>query len=273
MAGKKGISASQVNLAPAASKRQPTVRSLVRGLDILRLLNLQGELSTARIAAETGLARITAYRLLRTLERGGYVVRDVSKRYHLGPGVMELNSSYPKQTWVIELAAPFMQNLCRLLGWPIVLATNNGPRMVIQHTTRDQTGFWLRLQGPGSPLPLLQSALGLVYLAHTKQPLRNDLVRAALELDGGLMPDLQRNPQQIPRLLAEISERGFATLRRSWQSESVSLSALAVPIRKEGQVFAALALTYYQSAMTGREAVRRFAKPLQKAAEEISVAF
>ena len=264
---------SEVELVPTAGQQQPTVRSLVRGLDILRLLNLQGELSTARIAAETGLARITAYRLLRTLERGGYVVRDASKRYHLGPGVMELNSSYSRQAWVIELAAPHMQGLCRMLGWPIVLATNNGPRMVIQHTTRDQTGFWLRLQGPGSPLPLLRSALGLVYLAHTKQPLQNDLVRAALELDGSLTPDLQRNPQKIPRVLAEIAERGFATLRRSWQSESVSLSALAVPVLREGQVFAALALTYYQSSMTGGEAVRRFAEPLRKASEEISVGF
>lgn len=257
----------------SAGKRQPMVRSLVRGLDILRLLNLEGELSTARIAAETGLARITAYRLLRTLERGGYVVRDESKCYHLGPGVMELNSRYSKQAWVIEMAAPFMQSLCQKLGWPIVLATNNGPRMVIQHTTRDQTGFWLRLQGPGSQLPILHSSVGFAFLAHTAQPLRDDLVRAALKIDGAVTPDFQRNPKQITALLADVAEQGVATLRRSWQSESVSLSAIAVPIHKDDRVFAALALTYYQSAMTNREALERFAGALKDAAKEISVGF
>jgi IclR family mhp operon transcriptional activator len=259
----------KLKLVPGGDS-QPQVRSLTRGLDILRLLNLEGELSTARIAAATGLARITAYRLLRTLERGGYVVRDASKCYRLGPSILELNSHYAQQAGAIELAAPFMRLLCQRLGWPVVLATNNGPRMVIQHTTRDETGFSVRLQGPGGQLPLLQSASGLVFLAHTEPPLRAELVRAALKLDGKRTLDFQRNPELIAKRLADVAERGFASVRRSWQSASISLSTLAVPIHKDGQVFAALAATYYQSAMSNREAVRRFETPLKHAVEDIA---
>lgn len=253
-------------------KPQPRVRSLVRGLEILRILNLEGELSTARIASETGLARITAYRLLKTLEHAGYVVRDEMKRYHLGPSVLDLNSHYSRNSWLIEVAGPVMQDLCRKLGWPIVLGTNNGPRMVIRHTTRDETGFWLKLRGPGSQIPLLRSAMGLVFLAHTHAPLQGDLARAALDLDAAVTPEYGRDPHKLRSLLEEIAQDGYATVRASWISESIPLSAVAVPLYREGIVSAALGLTYYQSAMTGGEAASRYAEPLKEAARQMSAA-
>lgn len=43
------------------SDPQPRVLSLVRGLEILRMLNLEGELSTTQVAAQAGLARVTAH--------------------------------------------------------------------------------------------------------------------------------------------------------------------------------------------------------------------
>ena len=263
----------QVTPGGSDEPSQPSVRSLLRGLEILRVLNLEGELSTARIASETGLARITAYRLLKTLERDGYVVRDPSKRYHLGPSVLELNSRYSKHSWLIEFASPRMQEICRELGWPIVLGTNNGPRMVIQHTTRDDTGFWLKLRGPGSQLPLLHSAMGLAFLAHTPVPLQADLAKAALELDGAITPEFRRNPESLTALLSEIRNQGYATVRASWRSESIPLSAIAVPLYHDEMVSAALGLTYYQSAMTNSEAIERYATPLQEAARRITMSF
>lgn len=165
---------------------QPSVQALLRGLEILRLLNVEPGLTVTSIAEKVRLARITTYRLLETLERHGYVARDDDKRYRLGPGVLELSSLYSKQNWVLEVAAPFMQELCRELGWPLVLSANNGPRMTILHTTRDETGFWLKLKGPGSQLPILKSAMGLVWLAHASGRLRRALIRAALAQDGNL---------------------------------------------------------------------------------------
>ena len=89
--------------------QEPKVRSLVRGLEILRLLNVEGGLSNARVAAETGLNRITAYRLLQTLQAEGCVLRDDAKRYRLAPGVLELSSLYPRQNWILKVAAPILE--------------------------------------------------------------------------------------------------------------------------------------------------------------------
>ena len=264
---------TEPTLAASISDSQPKVRSLVRGLEILRILNHEGALSTVQVAAKAGLARITAHRLLKTLEQDGYAVRDEAKRYHLGPSVLDLNSRYARNSWLMERVSPLMQDLCRKLGWPIVLGTSNGPRMVIRHTTRDETGFWLKLRGPGSQVPLLRSAMGLAFLAHTHEPLQRDLARAALHVDAAHTPQFRRNPNALRSLLEEVAQQGYAVVRDSWKSESIPLSAIAVPLHREDVVTAALGLTYYQSAMTVREAASRYAAPLQEAARHMSVSF
>lgn len=249
---------------------QPSVQSLLRGLDILRVLNLEGGLSATEVAKRAGIARITAYRLLKTLSAGGYVACDTDKKtYRLGPGILELNSLYSKQTWVLQIAAPFMDELCADIGWPLVLATNNGPRMVIQHTTRDQTGFWLRMKGPGSQLPLLKSSVGLAFLAHSSKSVQADLLRSAQALDGELTASLFADRPRLARLLDGIRSSGIASVRDSWYSESVPLSAVAVPIMRGRTVFAALGLTYYQASMFSSEAIRKFGTTLKAAARRI----
>lgn len=249
---------------------QPPVQALLRGLDVLRVLNLNGGLSASEVAKRTGIARITAFRLLKTLREAGYVVCDEPKKtYRLGPGILELNSRYAKQTWVLQIAAPFMDELCAEVGWPLVLATNNGPRMIIQHTTRDQTGFWLRMKGPGSQLPLLKSSVGLAFLAHSTKSVQADLLRSARALDGELTPTMFSDRQGLARLLDGIRSSGIASLRDSWYSESVPLSAIAVPIMRGRTVFAALGLTYYQASMFSSEAIRKFGGVLKAAAQRI----
>lgn len=248
---------------------QPSVQALLRGLEILRLLNVEPALTVTDIARKVRLARITAYRLLETLERHGYVARDDDKRYRLGPGVLELSSLYSKQNWVLEAAAPFMQELCRELGWPLVLSANNGPRMTILHTTRDETGFWLKLRGPGSQLPILTSAMGMVWLAHSNVRVRRALIRAALTQDGDLTPEFRQRPHELDRLLGSIRDQGIASLRNSWHSEDVPLAAIAVPIFRKRAPFAALGLTYYQASMSGADAVRAYGGALKLAAAKI----
>jgi IclR family mhp operon transcriptional activator len=245
------------------------VTALLRGIDILRLLNVESGLTASDVGRRIGLARITAYRLLRTLEHGGYVVHDETRRYRLGPGVLELSSLYAKQNWVIEIAAPIMRETGARLGWPLVLGASNGPRMTILHSTRDETGFWLRMRGPGSQMPILRSAMGLVFLAYTREDVRKSVLRAALALDGGYTPEWRDQPERIEKTLEEIRRRGASGVLDSWHSDSVAMSAIAVPIYRRRTVFAALALTYFKSAMSTAEALDEYVESLRVAAQQI----
>jgi len=248
---------------------QPVVNALLRGIDILRLLNVEAGLTASEVGRRVGLARITAYRLLRTLERGGYVIHDEARRYRLGPAILELSSLYAKQNWVIEIAAPIMRETGARLGWPLVLGASNGPRMMILQSTRDETGFWLRMKGPGSQLPMLRSTMGLAFLAHSRRDVQQSLLRAAFALDGHYSPDWRDHPERLEKTLEEIRRLGAASLRDSWQSEAVEMSAVAVPIFRRRTVFAALGLTYFQSAMSTAEALDQYVESLRIAAQEI----
>lgn len=245
------------------------MQALLRGIDILRLLNVEAGLTATEIGRKVSLPRITAFRLLKTLQQDSFVLCDENRRYRLGPRVQELGSLYSKQNWVIEVAAPMMRIVGERVGWPLVLAGSNGPRMTILHTTRDDTGFWLRLKGPGSQLPILRSALGIAYLAHCPKAMRDALLRAALTLDGALTPEFRDDPERLHRLLANVRHDGIASLRRSWYSESVPLSAVAVPILRKRTPFAALGLTYFQSSMSGNQVIEQFGDALKSAAREI----
>jgi IclR family mhp operon transcriptional activator len=256
-----------VSRAPGTG--QPEVQSLIRGLEILRLLNGEAGLTASEIARKAGLARITAFRFLKTLEAHGYASRDRDRRYSQGPSVLEINNLYARQSRLMEVAAPPMQQMCREIGWPLVLALNNGPRMIILHTTRDETGFWLRLKGPGSQLPVLRSAMGIAYLAHASRAVDRALIRAALSADESPAPEFLREPARLLRLLQSVRQDGIATLRDSWYSESVPLSAIAVPIMKRQNASAALGLTYYRASMTVSEALKAYGAKLKALGAEI----
>lgn len=251
---------------------QPQVQALLRGLKLLRVLNEAGALTATAVARHAGLSRITVYRLLQTLEQEGYVRRGEEKRYALGPRVLELNNSYLRQNWLLSVAAASMQETSRALGWPLVLSTNNGPRMLVQHATMDETGFWLKLKGPGSQLPLLRTAMGLAYLAYALPSVAELLIRAALEQDGSLTPEYVRNGSRLNRLLESARRSGFVSVRNAGESDHVSLSAIAVPVLRHGSAFAAIAVVYYSASMFSHEAARKLAPPLQRLATRIAAA-
>lgn len=249
---------------------QPVVRALLRGLDVLRHLNDEAGLSAADLAERCDLARITVYRLLRTLEREGYVRQGTRSRYFLGPRVLTLNSAYSRHNWLSAIAVPAMQATSRELGWPLALSTNNGPHMSVQHTTMDETGFWLKLKGPGSQLPLLRTAMGLAYVAHTPRRIAGPLIRAALALDEAARAEQAHQPGRIEQQLATVRAAGIANVRNAGESDHVSLSAIGVHIGRGPTPIAALALVYYSASMSGAEAVRRFGPDLQRLARRVS---
>jgi len=249
---------------------QPMVRALLRGLDVLRHLNDEAGLSAAELAGRCDLARITVYRLLRTLEKEGYVRQGARSRYFLGPKVLSLNSAYPRHNWLSAIAVPAMQSTSRELGWPLAFSTNNGPHMSVQHTTMDETGFWLKLKGPGSQLPLLRTAMGLAYVAHTPKRIAGPLIRAALALDAASSAEHARHPARIDQSLASTRAAGIASVRNAGESEHVSLSAIGVPVGRGTTPIAAIALVYYSASMSGTDATRRFGPELQRLARRIS---
>lgn len=101
-----------------------TVRALARGLSILSLFDADHrEWTLDEIAARTGLLRMTAYRMVRTLEATDYLVRDASANtYHLGPAAIALSYVAEDHSDFVELARPFLTDLVAKTGESVTLA-------------------------------------------------------------------------------------------------------------------------------------------------------
>jgi DNA-binding IclR family transcriptional regulator len=101
-----------------------TVRALARGLSILSLYDVEHrEWSIDDIAARTGLLRMTAYRMIRTLEAADFLVRDAATNtYHLGPAAIAMSYVAEDNSDFVELVRPFLEDLVETTGESVTLA-------------------------------------------------------------------------------------------------------------------------------------------------------
>lgn len=91
-----------------------SVHSLELGLRILETFDRDAmdEMSLSELARRIGVSRSSAFRLVHTLQRLGYLEReDETKNYRLGARVMSLGYSFLASKDVAELARPDLQRL------------------------------------------------------------------------------------------------------------------------------------------------------------------
>ena len=92
------------------------VEALARGLEVIRAFGPAApQMTSAQVAAKTGLARPTAHRLLLTLESLGYA-RNSDAGFSLTPRVVDLGMSYIAARGLWDIARPHMEE--------VVAATN-----------------------------------------------------------------------------------------------------------------------------------------------------
>ena len=115
----------RVRIAACRARRRVTgtSRSLERGLAILSSFNSDRPLiGVSELSRDLALSRSTAHRYFTTLAQLGYLQQDRdSKRYRLGPRVLDLGFSAINSMDVREIAAPHLRELAdetRLHGQP-----------------------------------------------------------------------------------------------------------------------------------------------------------
>ncbi|MBG0826413.1 helix-turn-helix domain-containing protein [Planomonospora sp. ID67723] len=139
-------------------------QTLERGLRLLRLLadGHRGRTPT-ELAAELGLSRPAVYRLLTTLQDGGFVRRDGEGRAHLGFGVLVLARAV--HPLLREGALPALRRLAEEVGATAHLTIAEGDDglavAVVEPSWTDMHVAYRE----GSRHPLSRGAAGLAILA------------------------------------------------------------------------------------------------------------
>jgi IclR family mhp operon transcriptional activator len=243
------------------------IRALLRGLEVLHVLNLHNGATVSEVAAEIGLPRTTTYRVLETLCVAGYAYRAASDdRYRLTIMVRGLSDGFDDEAWVTQIARPYMHELCRDIIWPVAIATLSGSSMLIRQTTDHESPLAVEKRGPGFRVPILGSASGIAYLAFCPKEQRDTLLEI-LEKSKRATDALARDRKKVFKALLETRQRGYAVSRRPRRiSDELSFS---VPIMANERVLAALTIRCSSTAVPEAEARLRFVPKLRTTAEKI----
>jgi len=159
------------------------------------------------LAAETGLHPSTAFRILASLGLHGFVGRDASGLYLLGPHLLQLAAKVRVGLDVRALARPEMEALCDQIGETVNLTVRQGDEMV--YVERVAPNRMMRVeQVIGSRAPLHVTAVGKLMLGEAGAAATRDYARRTR-----LPAYTAHTRHEVTALLADIgtsTARGYA---------------------------------------------------------------
>lgn len=241
------------------------VRSLTRGLDvILAFSNDRPRMSVSQVAAETGLSRPTARRMLLTLEAAGFARRD-DGFFALTPRVLALGYAYLSSLNLVEIAQPQMERVVDQLDASCSLATLDREEVVYVIRVPTQRIMSLTL-ATGTRLPAHATSLGHVLLAGLSGT-ELDRYLAAAEL-APLTPHTITDPAQLRQRLAAVREQGWAIVRQELELGIQSVSAPVLDA--DERVIASVGLSVMTATVDGSEFETQYAPAIVEAAGAIS---
>jgi DNA-binding IclR family transcriptional regulator len=145
------------------SEQQEGVAAVDRALAILDALTDE-RVSLAEISKRTGLYKSTVLRLIKSLERGNYVLRLADGNYRLGSKVLLLGALYQRFFRTSDLVPPVLEQLAAEVGEGASFYVSDGDQRVCLH--RVETTRAIRDSVHiGDRLPLAVGAAGHVLCA------------------------------------------------------------------------------------------------------------
>ncbi len=224
-----------------------TVQSVDRALTVLEILARSGENGVTDIAAELGVHKSTAFRLVSALESRGMVEQVADRgKYRLGYGVLRLAGVASARLDVIRLSRPFAERLAGEFGETVNLTVlwHREALYVDQVASTNsalQSHSWV-----GQHIPVHSTANGKALIAWLPRETQLEMVGPDPK------PFTVRTITDFDRLesqFAAIRERGWADAVEELEE---GLVAVAAPIwDRNGAVTAALSLSGPAFRLTG----------------------
>jgi IclR family pca regulon transcriptional regulator len=246
-------------------------QSLERGLAILSSFkSARPLLGISELAREIGLSRSTTHRYVATLATLGYVEQDpATRKYRLGPRVLDLGFSAINSMELREISVPHLQRLSDETGHTVNMAILDGADIVYVERCRSarqgQREIDLNLH-VGSRLPAYCTSMGKVLLAALPDEGLDTLLED-LELT-------QRGPNTLTAsdaLREELEQVRRTGLAVNNEELAFGLRSIAAPVHgPSGDVVAAINLPVHRSWVSIENLVGHYGPALKRTAADIS---
>ena len=246
-------------------------QSLERGLAVLRAFTPdRPTLGISELARGLALTRSTTHRYVATLATLGYLEQDgPTRKYRLGPRVLDLGFSVLASLDLREVAAPHLRRLTDSTGHTSNLAIRDDTDVILIDRVRGRPGRYHHLEFTlhvGSRIPAYCSATGKALLAFLPRP---DLEQVLERIDL-----IQRGPRTLTdkiALLAELDQVRRTGIAVNDEELESALRSIAAPVRaRSGEVVAAVNVAVPWSPAAMSELVSRLGPTVRATANEIA---
>ncbi|MBX6377477.1 MAG: IclR family transcriptional regulator [Clostridia bacterium] len=215
------------------------VHAVARALEILKAFTPERPcLGVSEVSRLLRMPKTTAYRMLVTLQAGGFLRQDPETgKFRLTPVLLRLAHVVTVQHELGQVARPFMHQLTARTGETTALSVVQGhQRVVIEKVECAQE---LRaMTYVGQTAPLYAGASGKVLLAFLRPERVEEVLRQT-----GLAAETPHTPCEPDRLLRELDRIRSEGYALSKGERVVGVHSVAAPVRDHaGDVVASLSL-------------------------------
>lgn len=209
-----------------------TVQSVDRAVTVLEILARDGEAGVTGLAAELGVHKSTAFRLVAALEARNLVEQNVDRgKYRLGLGILRLAGATAARLDVVQESRPACRRLAADTGETInITVPSDGAALYVDQVAGSsavQTHNWV-----GQRIPMHATSNGKVLLAFGAPELL-----VGLELPAFTEYTITRR-ERLDEELAVIRAQGHGI---AVDELEIGLTAIAAPIRdRDGVAVASL---------------------------------
>ncbi len=254
--------------APSGGVRAPTVKVLEKALRILELYAPGREtLSLEEIAQASGYPKPTAFRILKTLEKGGLLSYDPARgSYSLGLKLLELGGMVYESLSIRKAASAQMDRLSQELKATVLLGIIRDDHLL--YIDKRESQSLIRVSSyMGLKRPPHYGMLGMVLLAFMEEGERQRLLKN--------YPPQKLTPATVTEM-GQLLERLEQTRRLGYYMERgevlEGVVGIGVPLRDfSGGVAAALGAAFMEFQLR-QGGLERAVEELLRASQEISKA-
>ena len=204
------------------------MRTVSHVIRLTEALAADGPRGVSDLARALGLDKATAHRVLRALQRGGWVVQDErSRKYALGPAPVGVVARGDRDGEFVRRAIPVVEELGRQLDETVMISVRCGLRNVVEHV-RESSQEVRVASHVGRALELHCGAAGKVLLAFAPPAVRDEVLALPLRR---FTANTIVEPGSLRDELARTRERGWGMDNEEF---SIGVRGLAAPVEGAG---------------------------------------
>jgi IclR family mhp operon transcriptional activator len=246
------------------------VTAVVRGLDVLRLVNQLERASITDIHRRSGIPKPTVLRMVETLVSAGYLARVEGTATYTPTGrCLLLSNGYQAHARLTSVIGPHLSAFRKKVGWPSDLGIFDEDAMVIAATNRE-FGVLSLNRKVGARTPMFLSALGRAYLAFCDEA-EQDRIRELLARSSNPLDTVAKNGAAVRRVLRETRARGYSLTDREYLDTVYegAIWGIGVPVLAGGRSVAAMNVMFLRNALGLEQGIAALVPTLQKVACDI----